>query len=604
MLSLRFTPLGSVSPQLPKEPGAPIKHGAERKTSPCRGLHRRSFIARCLLPMYGYGIALLWGCRSSLPPAYVSCPSPEPPSCIAFPWQGAAKDTTPRSDKPYWKIAPVEGLCEPGIDEIALFRLPDGTAWVTLQQGDRQWIASAMLATPTRAHLQTAWNTGEFSRFGFPTGSPNLLFLAGQPADTPDVYLASAQLRGSELREVSTLSWNIPKSQWISQPTLSPDGSVLVFAADFPDSYGGTDLYFAVRLPNGAWKGPYNCGPQINSACHELTPAFSPDGRWLLFASNGHTNVGGYDLFASPVHPAFWQWIRQGMPALPSDVSLPQPWFGEAENLGIPFNSPNDELSPLALGAPDSLLYWSSNRRGDFDLYFAQRFEPLATPLSPAPPRTIELQGQVREQETQRPLPGAEVRAHPLADPAPIARTTTDSTGSYRLRVPANTELELIAQAGEVFFEIRRIRTGSADTALPPLELPARFFLRLNFPFDRYDQPYPFVLDTNGMESPLHWQQALDLLAENILRYRDQLQQLLLVGHTDDIGSAEYNRWLGRKRVEFVINELIRRGVPRELLRGESAGQSQLLPRASNESPEQWRKRCRRVELTKVLRTP
>ncbi len=38
------------------------------------------------------------------------------------------------------------------------------------------------------------------------------------------------------------------------------------------------------------------------------------------------------------------------------------------------------------------------------------------------------------------------------------------------------------------------------------------------------------------------------------------------MGHTDDIGSVEYNNKLGERRVNFVINELVQRGIPRQIL--------------------------------------
>lgn len=552
-------------------------------------------------------LLLLGGCRTTLPPTDVLCPSPELPQCRAVPWQGIVRDTVPQTERPYWEIASLEGLASPERDELALTLLSDSSGWATVAEVGRQHVGSVRLSAWSRAFWSASWQS-ELEQFGMPTGAPDHLLLAGRfPDDHPArIRLIAGRLQHERLLLDAPLHWSsAPDSEaWESQPALSPDGSVLFFAADYSNSYGGTDIYFAVRRPDGSWAGPYNCGPSINTACNELTPSVSRDGRWLLFASNGHTSRGGYDLFAAAINPFFWGWVHRGMPPLAPDTGLPRPWFEPAQSLGSPPNTAADELSPSAPGHPDSLLIWSSNLRGSFDLYVMQRREPLATPLGPAPLRRIEIRGQVRQRETQRPLPNAEVRAHSPGNPIPVATARTDTAGNYRLSVPARTELELIAQAGEVFFHVERIRTGDVDTLIAPLEVPARFFLRLNFPFDRYDAPYPFVLDTNGQETTLTWNQALDLLAENLRRYRSQLHSVLLIGHTDDIGSPEYNRWLGQKRVEFVIRELVRRGVPRELLRGESAGQSQLLPRLPGEPLERWRKRCRRVELTKLLRSP
>lgn len=578
---------------------APVRLPAGTARSQWRSALQIAAVLGSCLPL------LTMGCRTTLPPATANCPQPEPPRCTALRWQGSPKDTVARSDRPFWRIAPVTGLAHPERDELALHLLPSGAAWVTLAHGTQQWVASATLVREDSALLGQPWQS-PLVQLGMPTGTPSCLFVAGRRLeDHPaDVRIVTGSLHGSRLHVDSAFLWHRSGAVWESQPALSPDGSVLFFAADAPEGYGGTDIYFAVRRPDGSWAGPYNCGPQVNSACNELTPAVSRDGRWLLFASNGHSSVGGYDVFACEISPAFWDWVRRGMPTLPSDTPLLTPWFGAAENLAIPINTAADELAPMAPGNPDSLLYWSSNRAGSFDLFVARRYEPLATPITPSEVRRIELRGQVRERETQRPIVGADVHARRPGDTVTLDRTTTDTAGTYRLRVPAATEVELIAQAGEVFFEVRRLTTGTGDTTVPPLEVPARLFLRLNFPFNRYDNPYPFVLDSLGEETALTWQQALDLLAENILRYRDRIREVLLVGHTDDIGSAAYNVWLGRKRVEFVINELVRRGVPRQLLRGESAGQSHLLPRMPGEPVERWRKRCRRVELTKVLQSP
>jgi len=543
----------------------------------------------------------LWGCARGIPASRHQCPTPPPPECRPQPWQGQPLDTAQRTDRPFPRIRALRGAASPELDELALSLHSEHWGWLTCSDGARQWVEEISLpeldSLVRRRPLRSP-----FADFGMPSGQATEAFVAARSLDAPpsEVRLVRVRIREAALEVLEELAPDTLPA-WESHPTLSADGRVLFFAADYPDGLGGTDLYFRVRRPDGSWSPAINCGPPLNTPCNELTPALSRDGRWLLFASNGHESLGGYDLFAVEVHPAFWEWVRAGMPTLPSDTRLLQPWFGQPQNLGAPINTAADELAPFAPGRPDSLLYWSSNRAGSFDVYVLYRVEPFATPLEPAP--TIELHGTVRQRETQRPLASAEVRAHRVGEPTPVARTFTDTSGTYRLRVPAQTELELIAQAGEVFFEIQRLRTGTRDTLLP-LEVPARLFLRLNFPTDRYDQPYPFVLDSNGNETPLRWEQMLDLLAENLLRYRDRIRAVVLVGHTDDVASEKYNLWLGRKRVEFVVEELRRRGVPAELLQAESAGESQLLPRRPGEPLEQWRRRCRRVELSKVLQAP
>lgn len=66
-------------------------------------------------------------------------------------------------------------------------------------------------------------------------------------------------------------------------PAISPDGSALVFVSTRDGGVGGPDLW-ASRFRDGAWSAPVNLGG-VNSPQADFAPAFSPDGRYLLFTS-------------------------------------------------------------------------------------------------------------------------------------------------------------------------------------------------------------------------------------------------------------------------------------------------------------------------------
>jgi Tol biopolymer transport system component len=77
---------------------------------------------------------------------------------------------------------------------------------------------------------------------------------------------------------------NSPGSE--TNPAVSPDGRYLLFQAyrDI-DAVGGEDLYVAERTDFG-W-GPARLLPEpINSPENDGYPRFSPDGRYLFFASD------------------------------------------------------------------------------------------------------------------------------------------------------------------------------------------------------------------------------------------------------------------------------------------------------------------------------
>jgi outer membrane protein OmpA-like peptidoglycan-associated protein len=70
--------------------------------------------------------------------------------------------------------------------------------------------------------------------------------------------------------------------------------------------------------------------------------------------------------------------------------------------------------------------------------------------------------------------------------------------------------------------------------------------------------------------------------------------QLLVAGHTDSVGSEEYNQRLSERRADAAADFLMTRGIPPEQL--ERAGLGETEPVASNET-DAGRQENRRVEV-------
>jgi hypothetical protein len=130
------------------------------------------------------------------------------------------------------------------------------------------------------------------------------------------------------------------------------EGDVLVFARKDANSLGGTDIYQAKRLPNGMWALPMHLGNNVNTKYNEDFPMISMDGKTLYFSSEGHSSMGGYDLFKS-------QWDEEKME------------WGTPTNLGYPLNTPDDERQISIL--PDHRAGYVCALRpggyGDLDIY-------------------------------------------------------------------------------------------------------------------------------------------------------------------------------------------------------------------------------------------
>ncbi|MCU0424468.1 MAG: OmpA family protein [Candidatus Kapabacteria bacterium] len=216
--------------------------------------------------------------------------------------------------------------------------------------------------------------------------------------------------------------------------------------------------------------------------------------------------------------------------------------------------------------------------------------------------KNVILTGSVEAEKSGLPVPSALVVTQKDNTDSTIVQATTEPNGTYRMIVPKDVLLRLTAQSGEYFFTSQSAIYRKTDTLalVRNFRLPEALTLRINFPSNEYANPSPFVLDSNGLPSAVRWQDELDRVAANLLLFKNFLGILTITGHTDDVSSDEYNQQLGQRRAEFVVGELVKRGIPAERLQASSQGEKQVLPRRTGENTDIYRARCRRVELVKV----
>jgi outer membrane protein OmpA-like peptidoglycan-associated protein len=90
----------------------------------------------------------------------------------------------------------------------------------------------------------------------------------------------------------------------ITTPALSPGGDRIYFASDMPGGFGGADLWYCDRK-DGEWLPPVNPGHNINSAGNESYPFVSGSGI-LYFASDGWEGFGKKDIYYSSEAGGEW----------------------------------------------------------------------------------------------------------------------------------------------------------------------------------------------------------------------------------------------------------------------------------------------------------
>lgn len=134
-----------------------------------------------------------------------------------------------------------------------------------------------------------------------------------------------------------------------AHPAISPDGNYLVFASNMPGGYGGMDLYLSERK-DGKWQEPQNLGYVINSQGDDAFP-FWHEHNYLFFASDGHRGLGKRDIFVTHLNK--------------------ENKFTGIQHLDYPINSSKDDVG-FIVSSDGKSGYMASDRKptaGKMDLY-------------------------------------------------------------------------------------------------------------------------------------------------------------------------------------------------------------------------------------------
>lgn len=146
-----------------------------------------------------------------------------------------------------------------------------------------------------------------------------------------DIYMS--EFDGEKWSKAKKLDKKISSNKWESHACFSPDGNTIYFTSVRANSTGGFDIYKSTINEEGEWGDPVNLGNKINSTFNEAAPFITEDGKHLYFASQGHYNMGGFDIFCCTLN-------EDGK-------------WGEPVNLGYPINTSGDDVfyAPVSNGA-------------------------------------------------------------------------------------------------------------------------------------------------------------------------------------------------------------------------------------------------------------
>lgn len=208
-------------------------------------------------------------------------------------------------------------------------------------------------------------------------GQKMLIFMGGA-TDPGNIFVINKT--GDTWSNPGILASTLNSKYLESTASITPDGKTIYFASDRLGGLGGMDIFKIELQANGVWSAPANLGAPINSKDNEDAPSIHPDKKTIFFTSDGHSTMGGRDIFFSKLINNKWT---------------------SPENMGYPINTTaNDNYFTLI--ADGTRGYFSSDRKGGLgaqDIYYMDMPEGASSI-----PLTM-IKGRILNTETGKPMP-------------------------------------------------------------------------------------------------------------------------------------------------------------------------------------------------------
>ena len=311
----------------------------------------------------------------------------------------------------------------------------------------------------------------------------------------------------------------------------------LFFAANFDDSYGGTDLYYVYTNNGQIMSAPVNLGPRINSPGNEIAP-YIFNGS-LYFSSDVFYGIGGMDIYKSNI-------------LVDNSFSIPV-------NLGKEINSVDDDFGFILKEDEQGKLqsYFASNRqggKGGDDLY--------KLTLENAPGlKTFALQGKVVNLKNKTGISNSQIRL--LNGNGDLVREGyTSENGDFRIEIP--WQKQITVQAVKDGFS--QYNTSYSEEGMEELQN-SPYIMGLSQLEDLLTENEgkttikldKFYFDKGKSAINSSVKTELDKVVEAVQRF-PQLK-LKIENHTDSKGSDSYNKKLSQDRADAIKKYLLTNGV-------------------------------------------
>lgn len=371
---------------------------------------------------------------------------------------------------------------------------------------------------------------------------------------------------GNEWTKPGNMGTPINSVHWETQPSFSSDGKTLYFIRGFRDKQTGEmhqDIYKS-EISSTGWSKPERLPDYINTPGREESVQIHPDGQTLYFTSDGHTGMGGTDIY---------------MCRIQADGS-----WGKPVNLGYPINTHMDENS-LLVSSKGDIAYFASDREGGYGSLDLYRFD---LPKQFQPIKTTFMKGFVYDSITRDPL-AADFQLFDLETGQLYKRAIANSgNGEFLVAIPTNKDFGLIAEHNGYLYY-------SKNYSLDKLEKTEDGFI-VNVPMQKIKKGTEFPLENIFFDVD-KWDLKPESIAElnKLKEFLEKNEDLKveLGGHTDSDGDDKHNMTLSNNRAKSVEDWLIKNGIEGSRLSHKGYGETQ--PVAPNDTPENKAKNRRTV---------
>ncbi|QLG44513.1 OmpA family protein [Costertonia aggregata] len=341
-------------------------------------------------------------------------------------------------------------------------------------------------------------------------------------------------------------------------PFFDAKSQRLYFAANFEDSYGGTDIYYVNTNYGRIMSAPVNLGPRINTPGNEIAPYIFENS--LYFSSDIFYGMGGMDVYKTNIQ-------QDGTFSIPV-------------NLGDGINSVDDDFGFIIRNEGDGLLgYFSSNRKGGIgndDIYGFKIDEKPGL-------KTIAIKGSVTKSVGDKAIEKASIKVSDV-DGNLLKEVYSDGDGAYQLEIPWKDTIKIkVAKEKHSVYEKEYNAQELEVVQSKPLDITLTHMA--DIVEEKEDQ---WAIKLNKFYFDKGKSNITPVIAEELAKVVDALKkfpefQLRIESHTDSRGGGSTNFRLSQNRSDAIKKHLLENGVPASnILYSVGYGETKILNNCKN----------------------